>query len=118
MQVVRTSQCPLRWVIDIQQISINIMLHHEFARIKPVVKDLATHNMPSHAPAILIALVPQPVMTQHLGIVVVGLKAAVVHVGCARPLKEEETVVIDLFGALVETEEDCDVFTSLVVNEF
>lgn len=117
MQVVRTSQRPLRRIIDVQQISINVMLHHEPAGIKPVVKDLTTHNMPSHTPTVLIALVPQPIMTQHLGIVVVRLKAAVVHVRCAWALKEEETVVINLFSALVETEKDCNVFTGLVVDE-
>lgn len=117
MQIVRTSQRPLGRIIDIQEISINIMLHHKSTRIKPVVKDLTTHNMPSHAPAVLIALVPQPIMTQHLSVVVVRLEAAVVHVRCARALKEEEAVMINLFGALVETEEDCDILTGLVVNE-
>lgn len=74
--------------------------------------------MPPYAPAVLIALVPQPVVAQHLRVVVVRLEAAVVHVRGAGPLEEEEAVVVDLFGALVEAEKDRDVLAGLVVDEF
>lgn len=117
VQIIRTSQRPLRRIVDIQEISINIMLHHESAGIKPVIKDLAAHNVPAHAPAVLIALVPQPIMAQYLRIVVVRLKATVVHVRCTWTFKEEEAVVINLFIALVKTKKDCDVLTGLVVDE-
>lgn len=101
MQIVRTGQCPLRRIIRIQQIPIDIVLHHEPTRIKPVVKDLTPHDVPPHTPAVLITLVSQPVVAQHLRIVVVRLEAAVMHMWRAIALEKEETVVINLLGSLV-----------------
>lgn len=93
------------------------MLQHKLARVKPIVKDLTPHNMPPHAPAVLVALVPQPVMPQDLRVVVERLEAAVVHVRRPRALEEEEAVVVDLLGALVEAEEDGHVLAGGVVDE-
>lgn len=117
MQITRARQGPLRRVRIIHQIPIGIMLHYKLARIKPIVEDLAPHDMPPYAPAVLVALVPQPVVAQHLRVVVERLKAAVVHVRGARALEEEEAVVVDLLGALVEAEEDGHVFARRGVDQ-
>lgn len=82
----------------------------------PVVKDLAAHDVPPDAPAVPVALVAQPVVTQHLGIEVVSLKGRVVdvHLGA---LEEEEAVVVDQLVAAVQSEENGLVDALVVVDE-
>lgn len=117
MQIIRTRLGPLRRIVHIHYIPINIMLHDKATGIKPIVEDLAPHDVAAHAPAVLITLVPQPIVPQYLGVVVVRLEAAVVHVRGPGTLKEEEAVVVDLLGALVQAEEDRHVFASVIVDE-
>lgn len=85
-------------------------------RVVPVVKDLAAHNVAADAPAVGVALVAQPVVTEHLGVKVVRLKGRVVdvHLGA---LKEEEAVVVYQLAAPVEPEEDGIVDTLGVVHQ-
>lgn len=92
------------------------MLQYEPARIKPIIKDLGPHDVTPYAPAVLIPLVPQPIVTEDLGVEVVRLKGRVVDV-TFRALEEEESVVVDPLIASVEAEEDCCVFTCVVMNE-
>lgn len=116
MQAVRGRQGALRRVGIVEQITIDVVLQHEPAGVKPVVKYLAPHDVPAHAPAVLIPLVPQPVVAQDLGVEVVRLEGRVVHVA-PFTLKEEEAVVVDLLVATVEAEEDGYVFAVVVVDE-
>ena len=82
----------------------------------PVIKDLAAHDVAADAPAVLVALLAQPVVAEHLGVKVVRLKRRVVdvHLGA---LKEEEAVVVDQLVAAVQPEEDRLVDALLVVYE-
>lgn len=116
MQVIRRRQRPLRLRRIIQQIPVNIVLHDEAARIEPVVEDLAPHDVPAHAPAVLVAPVPQPVVAEDLGVEVVGLEGGVVDVELGA-LEEEEGVVVHEVLAAVEAEEGCYVFAGGVVDE-
>ena len=56
MQIIRRGLSSIYWRLIVDQIPINIMLHDKTARIKPIVKDLTTHYMSAHSPAILIFL--------------------------------------------------------------
>lgn len=116
MQPIRTSLSPLRRILAVEQVPVDVMLEDELARVEPVVKDLAAHDVAPHAPAVLVALVAQPVVAQDLGVKVVGLKGRVVHVALGA-LEEEEAVVVDLFVAAVQPEEDGDVLAAVVVVE-
>ena len=100
----------------IQQITINIMLHNEPRRIEPVVKDLATHDMPAHAPAVLVSLVPEPVVAEDLGVEIVCLEGRVMDVVLGA-LEEEEDVVVDELLAAVEAVEDGDILAVGGVDE-
>ena len=102
--------------IMINQIPIHIMLQDKLGRIKPVIKDLAAHDVPPDAPAVGVALLAQPVVAEHLGVKVVGFEGGVVDVRLGT-LEEEEAVVVDEFGAAVETEEDGYIDVVVVMHE-
>lgn len=91
----------------IDQIAIGIMLNHITSGIPPVIEDLRAQDMPTDSPDRLIPLLRQPLMSQHLGVVVMHLERAVVHmrrwVGA-----QEEAVVVDGLLASVDVGEDCD----------
>lgn len=72
--------------------------------------------MPADAPAVLVPLVPQPVVAEDLCVEVVGLEGGVVDVELGA-LEEEEGVVVDEVLAAVEAEEGRDVFARGVVDE-
>lgn len=84
----------------------------------PVIEDLAAHDMPAHTPAVLPTLVPQPVVTQHLGVEVMCLEGRVVDVGSSGPFKEEEAVMVHKVFSSVQSEKDGHVHTLLVVYQF
>lgn len=117
MQAVRARLGALGRVAHVQQVSVDVVLQHKLARVEPVVKDLAAHDVPPDAPAVLVALVPQPVVAEDLCVVVVRLETAVVDVRRERALEEEEAVVVDLLAALVEPEKDGLVLARLVVHQ-
>ena len=116
MQPIRTSLSPLGRIVLVEQVPIDIVLKDELGRVEPVVKDLAAHDVAAYAPAVLVALVAQPVVAEHLGVKVVRLEGRVVHVALG-PLEEEEAVVVYFFVAAVQPEEDCYVFVGVVVVE-
>lgn len=116
MQIIRTRLALLRRLAIIQQVPVNIVLHDEAGRVEPVVEDLAAHDVPAHAPAVLVALVAQPVVPQHLGVEVVRLEGRVVDVELGA-LEEEEGVVVDALRAAVDAEEGGDVAALGVVDE-
>lgn len=72
--------------------------------------------MSSDAPAVLVALGTQPIVTQKLGVKVVGFIRGVVNVVLGT-LEEEEAVVVHELLAAVEVEEGCDVAAGGVVDE-
>lgn len=117
MQVIRRRLILVRRLVHRKQITINIVLQNETRRVKPVVKDLAAHDVPPDAPAILPPLMAQPVVAEDLGVEVVRLKGRVVHVRGAGPLEEEEAVVVDELVASVQAEEDGHVGAVVVVHE-
>lgn len=45
----------------------------------PIIKNLTAHNMPTNTPAILIPLLPEPMVSQQLGIKVMRLERRMVH---------------------------------------
>lgn len=116
MQPIRTSLSPLGRILAIKQIPIDIMFKDKLARVEPVVKDLAAHDVAPDAPAVFVALVAQPVVAQDLGVKIVRLKGRVVHVALG-PFEEEEAVVVYFFVAAVQPEEDCYVLVVVIVVE-
>ena len=116
MNPILTRRALLRRISIIQQIAIHIVLEDKPTGIKPIIKDLTPHNMPPHPPAVLVPLVPQPIMTQNLGVEIMRLKARVVDVALGA-FEEEETVVIDELGAAVEAAEGVEVSAGGIVNQ-
>lgn len=116
VQIIRRSLSMMRRLSHIQQIAIDVVLEDEARGVKPVVKDLAAHDVPADAPAVGVPLVTQPIMTQNLGVEVVRLEGGVVHVHLW-PFEEEEAVVVYQLVAAVKAEEDCFVYTFFVVHE-
>lgn len=116
MQPVRARLCALRGVLAVEQVAVDVVLEDEAAGVEPIVKYLAAHNVAADAPAVLVALVAQPVVAQDLGVKVVRLERGVVHVALGA-LEEEEAVVVDFFVAAVQPEEDGYVFVGVVVVE-
>jgi hypothetical protein len=57
--------------------------------------------MTAHAPAILIPFTTEPVVTQYLGIEVMGLKRGMVYMGLWS-FEEKKAVVIDKLGSPVK----------------
>jgi len=74
----------------------------------PVIENLTAHDMSAYAPAVLIALLVQPGVAQHLDIEIKDLEARVVHVELG-PLEEEEAVVVHHLGAPVQVQEGRDI---------
>ena len=60
--------------------------------------------MPAHPPAILIPLLDQPIVAQHLDVEIKDLERGVVDV-VPGPLEEEEAVVVDELAAAVQVQE-------------
>jgi hypothetical protein len=60
--------------------------------------------MTTYAPAILIPFTTEPVMTQYLGIEVMGLKRGMVYMGLWS-FEEKKGMVINKFGSPVKMEE-------------
>lgn len=116
MQAIGAPLRTLRREAVVQQVSIDIMLQYEPTRVIPVIKDLAAHDVPSDAPAVLITLVPQPIVPQDLGVKIVRLKGRVVDVELWA-LEKKEGVMVDLLVSAVETEEDGYIFAFVVVDE-
>ncbi len=100
----------------VQQIAVDVVLEDEPRRIEPVVEDLAAHDVPSHAPAVLISRMTQPVVPEHLGVEVVRLEGRVVHVVLGS-LEEEEAVVVYELVSAVQAEEGRDVDLLVVVYQ-
>ena len=59
----------------------------------PVIKYLTSHNMPTNTPAILIALLPEPMVTQQLRIKIMRLERRMMDVRFG-PFEHEEAMVI------------------------
>lgn len=72
--------------------------------------------MPSHSPAVLVALVPKMVMAQKLGVKVIRLIGGMVDVVLGT-LEEEEAVVVDKLGSTVKMEESGDIRPVLVIDD-
>jgi hypothetical protein len=104
------------WFGIVHQVAIAVVLHDEAGWIEPVVEDLTSEHVSTHAPAVLVALLPQPVVTQHLGIEVVRLVRGMVHMVLGA-LVEEETVVIDHIFTAVQPPEYGNVHALIVVDD-
>ncbi len=81
--------------------SITQTANHALEKHIPIVENLAPQNVPPDPPAILIPLLNQPIMPQHLRVKIENLKRRMMHMGF-RPLEEEEAVVVDELGAAVQ----------------
>lgn len=72
--------------------------------------------MPSHAPAVPVALLPQPIMAQHLRIEIMRLKRRVMYVKL-RALEKEEAVVVDRLVAAIKADKCVNVPAFGVVDQ-
>lgn len=85
------------------------MLNHVPRRVPPVIENLRSQNMPPNTPHSLISLICKPLVAELLGVEVVNLEGAVVHmrgwIG-----GHEERVVVNVGGAAVDVREKGDVF--------
>lgn len=100
-----------RFTID--QVSISIVLNHIPVRIPPVVKYLRSQNVPSYAPDRLVALLGQPLVAQHLCVVVVHLERTVVYMARVAG-GHEEAVMVDIVLTTVYVREHSNRLLSLV----
>lgn len=89
------------------------MLNHIPVRIPPVVKNLRSQNVPSYAPDRLVALLGQPLVAQHLCVIIVHLERTVVYMtGVAG--RHEEAVMVDIVLTTVYVREHSNRLLSLV----
>lgn len=100
----------------VQEIAVDIVLEDEARGVEPVIEYLAAHYVPAHAPAVLVAVLPEPVVAQHLGVEIMRLEGGVVHV-ILGAFEEEETVMVYKLIASVQAEKGCDVYIVVVVHE-
>lgn len=118
MKIVRRSKASIRNVAGVHQVAIHIMLHDEARGVKPsnvsnpayiriqwtkhapIIKDLASHDVPSNTPTVLVAFLAKPVVAQNLGVEIDRLKRGVVDVRLGA-LEEEEAVVIHRLRASI-----------------
>ena len=70
----------------------------------PIIEDLTPQNMSPHSPAILIALLDQPIVPDDLGVEIKDLVGRVVDMVFG-PLVDEEDVVVHEFVAAVQMHE-------------
>ena len=80
----------------------------------PVVKDLASHYVAAHAPAVLVPLLAQPVVPEHLDVEVMDLVGCVVYMAFG-PFEDEEAVVISPFLTQVNVHKGGNVIARSVV---
>lgn len=97
----------------VNNIPVNVVLDHIVGGIPPVVEDLRPEDMPADAPDGVVALLVQPLVPEHLGVVVVHLEGAVVHVA-GLVGAHEEGVVVDVVVAAVDVREDGHVLPGAV----
>lgn len=76
------------------------MFHDELRWVEPVIEYLAAHDVPADSPAVLIALILKPVVTEKLSVEVVCLVGRVVNV-ILGTLEDEEAMVVDQFFSTV-----------------
>ena len=100
----------------VQEIAVDIVLEDEARGVEPVIEYLAAHYVPAYAPAVLVAVLPEPVVAQHLGVEIMRLEGGVVHV-ILGAFEEEETVMVYKLIASVQAEKGCDVYIVVVVHE-
>lgn len=132
MQVSRHRHRAIDGRFTIDQIPINVMLHHKTTRIVPVsvskedpfndslphnvgqvqyvpvVEDLAAHDVPADSPAVLVILLRQPRVAEHLDVEIEDLEARMVHVEHGA-LEKEKRVVVDILQPEVQVQERHDV---------
>lgn len=85
----------------IQQIAIRIVFDHVSRCVPPVIENLGAQDMSSHTPYTLVSLFGQPLVTQLLGIKVMHLERAVMHVRSGIGAYEE-TVMVNKLGASID----------------
>jgi len=89
----------------IDDVAVDVVLNHVMRSVPPIVEDLRSEDVSPDAPDGLVALLGQPLVTQHLSVVVVYLERAVVYV--ARLVgAHEEGMVVDVVVAAVDVRED------------
>src|ERR1700722_5784889 len=106
-----------QWCVLIDQVPIRIMFHHISRCIPPVVEYLTSENMAANTPNRLVLLLHQPLMPESLGVEVMDLEAAMVHVGlpARRESSQEHGMVVDEILAAVDMCEHDDVLARRAV---
>lgn len=66
----------------------------------PIIENLTPQYMPPYPPTVLVSLLDQPIVPEHLRVEIKHLEGRMVHVRFGA-LEEEETVVVDEFLAAV-----------------
>lgn len=72
--------------------------------------------MPSYTPAVLIALVAEPVMTQNLRVEIVRFEGGVMNMGLGS-FKEKEAVMVNKLRSSVQMEESGYVPPTVIMNK-
>lgn len=101
----------------VDHIAIGIMLDLETARIRPVVKDLTSQDMPAYSPDTLPALLAKPLMAEQLGVKVGYLIRAVVYIRLLDlwwGALKEENVMIGEFVSKIKMDECKDIHVGKV----
>lgn len=116
MDAILTGRALLRLSSVIHQVTVDIMLEDESRGVKPIIEDLTSHNVPPDTPAVLPALVPQPVMTQHLRVKVVCLETRMMNMTFGT-FEEEKAVVVDKLLSAVKSAEGVELAASWIVDQ-
>ena len=103
-------------LIHIEEVTVDIVLENKAGWVEPVIEDLATHYVSTNTPAVLVALMTKPIVTEHLSVEIVGFEGRVVDVHLGS-LKEEEAVMVNKVVSAVESEKDGLVDTLIVVDK-
>ena len=94
MQVIRCCHGSIYRCLIVHQVTINVMLENESTWIKPIIKDLASHHMPSNTPTVLIFLLHEPSMSKHLYIEIKDLETRMMDMEFWS-LEEEKAMVVN-----------------------
>lgn len=106
----------MRGLSHIEEITIYIVFENKSGWVEPVIENLAAHHVSSNTPTVLITLMTEPVVTEHLSVKVVRFEGRVVDVHLGT-FKEEEAVVVHKVVSAVESEKDSLVDTFIVVDK-
>ena len=84
--------------------------------IIPIIEDLTAHNVSPNTPAVLVALLCQPIVSQKLGVKIDCLERGVMDVRF-RPFEEEEAVMVNRLQASIQMQKGGDISSLVIIDQ-